>query len=195
VNVATVDSKKRYSLRSLFRSLFLGRGWLDTLVLAGGWIAVALAIWHAARTGKGWGGAIGVTAMVVLYTLVPWLRERGEAARRKKQFGTVTIDDWGVTRVSGDLREAVAWADLAWVAIKTTDDGPFAEDFFFLLGGADGKGVVIPHFLATELNLLATLQARLPGLDNEQVVLAVGSTADAMFTIWSRSPQPTGPLN
>lgn len=187
----SVQSKKRYSLRALF----LGRGWFDTLVLVGGWIAALLAIWHGARTGKGWGGAIGVTAMVVLYTLVPWLRDRGEDVRRKKLYGTITIDDWGVTRVSGDLREAVAWTDLAWVAIKTTDDGPFAEDFFFLLGGADGKGVVIPNFLATELNLMATLQARLPGLDNEQVILASGSTAEAMFTIWSRSPAPASRPN
>ena len=186
-----VQSRKPYGLRALF----FGRGWFDTLVLAGGWAAVVLAIWHAVQTGKGWRGAIGVTAMVVLYTFVPWLREAGETRRRKKLYGTVTIDDWGVTRVSGDLREAVAWSELAWVAIKTTDDGPFAEDFFFLLGGADGKGVVIPNVLASELNLLATLQARLPGLDNEQVILASGSTGKAMFTIWSRTAPPAGPLN
>jgi hypothetical protein len=186
-----VETGKRYSLRALF----LGRGWFDTLVLVGGWIAALIAIGHAARTGKGWGGAIGVTAMVVLYTLVPWMRARGEAARHEKLYGTVTIDDWGVTRVACDLSEAVAWDDLAWVAIKTTEDGPFGEDFFFLLGGADGKGVVIPNALATDVNLLATLQARLPGLDNEQVILASGSTASAMFTIWSRSSQPAGPLN
>jgi hypothetical protein len=183
--------RKQYALRALFA----GRGWLDTLVLVGGWAAAVFGIWHAARTGKGWGGAIGVTAMMVLYTFVPWMRTRGEVMRRKKLYGTITIDDWGVTRVAGDLREAVAWSDLAWVAIKTTDEGPSAEDFFFLLGGADGKGVVVPNFLATELDLLAALQARLPGLDNEQIIIASGSTTNAMFTIWSRTPQPTGPPN
>jgi hypothetical protein len=87
----------------------------------------------------------------------------------------------------------VAWKDLAWVAIKTTDEGPRAEDFFFLLGGADGKGVVVPNFLATELKLLATLQARLPDLDNEQATIAAGSTTNAIFTLWTRPEGKGGP--
>jgi hypothetical protein len=173
------------------RTLFVGRSWLDRLVLIGGGAFAAILIWKAARMGKGWGDAIGVAAMVVAYLFLPWLKPleaRLDAARLEKLYGTVTIDDWGVTRVAGKLREAVAWTDLIWVAIETTDAGPGAEDFFFLLGGADGKGVVVPNFLATKLNLLATLQARLPDLDNAQVAVAVGSTGNAMFKIWERAP-------
>jgi hypothetical protein len=178
------------------RALFLGRGWRDTLVLIAVGVLAGFVIWHAVRTGRGWAGAIGMALAVVAYLFAPWLkplRAKQDAARLEKLYGTVTIDDWGVTRVAGKLREAVAWADLIWVAIETTDAGPYAEDFFFLLGGADGKGVVVPNFLATKLNLLATLQARLPDLDNAQVAVAVGSTSNAMFKIWERPPVSAPP--
>jgi hypothetical protein len=175
------------------RDLFVGRSRRQLLVCIAAWLFAVAVIVQAVRRGEGLGSAIGVCVMALLYTLLPWfepLMKRSEAARRKKLYGTVTVDDWGVTRVAGKLREVVAWEDLAWVAIQTTDEGPGAEDFFFLLGGADGKGVVVPNFIATELNLLATLQARLPGLDNMQVALASGSTTNATFTIWKR-PEPT----
>jgi hypothetical protein len=180
------------------RALFVGRGWRDTLV----WIACLLisagALARAAQTGRGWGPAIAVTVMSVLYTFVPWFKAaaaRSEAARLERLLGTLTIDDWGVTRVAGDLREAVAWADLAWVAIRTTDGGPGAEDFFFLLGGTDGKGCAVANGLAVRAGLLAALQERLPGLDNEQVAVAVGSTTNALFKIWTRPRPPSGAPN
>jgi hypothetical protein len=176
---------KPYSLRALF----VGRGWRDTAVMVGAWGLAVAGIWRAAHKGTGWPSAIGVALMALLYTFIPWLeplRHRNEAARLERLYGTVTIDDWGVTRVRGRLREAVAWRDLVWVCIQTTDEGPGAEDFFFLLGSADGKGCVVPNFIATKLGLLGTLQERLPGLDNAQVTIAAGSTTNAFFTIWGR---------
>src|SRR4029078_11023484 len=114
-----------------------------------------------------------------LYTFVPWLKAAGarsEAARLERLHGTLTIDDWGVTRVAGDLREAVAWAELEWVAIRTTDGGAWAEDFFFLLAAADGKGCAVANGLAVRAGLLAALQERLPGFDKPQVAAAGRST-------------------
>lgn len=171
------------------RDLFVGRSWRQRLIIVAAWLFAIAIVIQAVRKGTGLGSAIGVCVMALLYTMVPWfnpLIDRREAARRHKLYGTVTVDDWGVTRVAGELREAVAWTDLVWVAIRTTDEGPGAEDFFFLLGGADGKGVVVPNFIASEISLLATLQARLPGLDNNQVLEATGSTSNATFTIWKR---------
>ena len=37
------------------------------------------------------------------------------------------------------------------------------------------------------------VQERLPGLDNGQVIRAMGSTADAYFTIWTRPAGPPAP--
>jgi hypothetical protein len=177
------------------RALFVGRGWGDTLVWLVCLLISAGALARAAQTGRGWALAIVVAVMTVLYTFVPWLEaagRRSEEARLERLHGALTIDDWGVTRVAGELREAVAWTDLEWVAIRTTAGGPWAEDFFFLLGAADGKGCAVANRLAVRAGLLAALQVRLPGLDDEQVAVAAGSTTDATFRIWTRPP-PTAP--
>ena len=180
--------EKTYSLRALF----VGRGWRDGLVLIAGAIVAIASIWSAVREGTGLGWAIGVAAMVVVYLLAPWLkplRARNEAARREELYGKVTIDDWGVTRVCGKAREAVAWTDVVWVAIETTEEGRWAEDFFYLLGDADGNGVVVPNYIAIESNLVDTMHAQLPGLDHKQAAVAIGSTTNAIFKIWER-PEP-----
>lgn len=97
----------------------------------------------------------------------------------------VTVDDGGVTReIPGELHEQVRWEDLERVTILTTDEGPFAEDFFFLLHGRDGTGCVVGNGRAVEVGLLDWLQRKLPGLDNLAVVRASGSTDNAEFTVW-----------
>jgi hypothetical protein len=178
--------ERRYSLRALF----VGRGLLDTMAWIACVLVAAFSLARAIRTGQEWGTAIVLIVVSVAYTFVPWAR-RAQSEREKKKAGTLTIDDWGVTRVAGELREAVAWADLVWVRIYTTSAGPAAEDVFFALGGADGKGCLVQHDLAVRSELLAVLQERLPGFDNEQVARAMGSTSDAYFTIWTR-PTPSG---
>jgi hypothetical protein len=145
----------------------------------------------AARTGKGWRNAVLAMAIAVGCTLVPWIRAasaRAQARRRDRMDGALTVDDWGTTRVAGQRREAVAWKDLVSVRIRTTSDGPAAEDMFFVLASADGKGCVIPNRLAVAARLLTALQERLPGLDNKEVARAAGVCTEAWFTIWTRRP-------
>ena len=181
-------SNRRYSLRALF----FGRGWLDTIVWVVCLVLAAFSVARAIRTGEGWGSAIVLAVVTVAYTFVPWLKQ-AQIAREQRKVGTLTIDDWGVTRVAGDLREAVAWTDLVWVRVYTTGAGPAVDDVFFALGGADGKGCLVTHDLAVRSNLLAVLQERLPGLDNEQVIRAMGSATDTYFTIWTRPATNEGP--
>jgi hypothetical protein len=99
----------------------------------------------------------------------------------------VTYDDMGVRRVTPDGRtEEVLWDDLVEVGIVTTTDGPFTDDVYWLLVGADGKnGVAVPGSAVKDA-LLDRLQA-LPGFDNEQMILAMGSTDEAQFLCWKRS--------
>ena len=99
----------------------------------------------------------------------------------------VTYDDTGVRRVTPDGRvEEVLWDDLVEIRIVTTSEGPFAEDVFWLLVGADGKnGVAVPGSAATD-DMLDRLQG-LPGFDNEQMILAMSSTDEAQFLCWQRS--------
>jgi len=185
-------SQQRYALRALF----LGRGALDTVVWVACLLLAAFSVVRAIRTGEDWASALVLSVVTVAYTFVPWMKQ-AQIDREKRKAGTLTIDDWGVTRVAGELREAVAWADLVWVRIYTTSAGPAVDDVFFALGGADGKGCLVPHDLAVRANLLAVLQERLPGLDNDQVIRAMGSANDAYFTIWTRrdheGPPPVPP--
>jgi hypothetical protein len=92
------------------------------------------------------------------------------------------VDDWGVRR--GD-DEKVAWDDLVGVDIVTTDEGPYAEDVFFVLHGKDGKGCVVPQEVAAARSLLERLQ-RLPGFDNGRLIEAMGCAENARFVCWKK---------
>jgi len=162
--------------------LFAGRGILGTLALV---LLVAVAVGSVTRALSGrasWLEALGTVALAVFFLFLPWVEARAVDRRR----GTLTVNDWGVTRRAGSIHEAIAWQDVAFIQILTTSDGPGAEDMFFALGSADGKGCLVPNGLAVEANLLAVLQARFPGLDNAAVARAAGSTTEAEFTLWTR---------
>ncbi|MDB5806692.1 MAG: hypothetical protein JWN73_4014 [Betaproteobacteria bacterium] len=129
----------------------------------------------------GWevAGFFGLCAAVMV--AAPWLRKR----REKRMAQSLTIDDWGVRRTLGTGKEeALAWAELTEVMILTTADGPFAEDVFFMLRGAGDTGVLVGQELAMQHKLLDALQARLPDLDNEAIIRAMGSTEEARFVVW-----------
>jgi hypothetical protein len=176
-------------------SLFAGRGVVGTVAwVVSSMVAVATTV-VAVRRGRGWGAALSAVALATGYLFIPWIRaasDRANARRRRLIEGTLTVDEWGVTRVGKGFREAIAWKELAWVRIYTTSDGPGAEDFFFALGGADGKGCLVPNSLATTSGLLATLQTRLSGLDNEEITRAAGSVTEAWFTVWTRPEETPG---
>ena len=165
---------------------------LGALVWAMTVLVAILTTVGAARTGKGWRNAMFAMAIAVGCTFVPWMRAvtaRAQARRRDGMDGTLTVDEWGVTRVAGQRREAVAWKDLASVRIRTTSGGPAAEDMFFVLSGAVGTGCVVPNRLAVASRFLSVLQERLPGLDNKEVARAAGVCREAWFTIWTRAPR------
>ncbi len=176
-------------------SLFAGRGVVGTVAwVVSSMIAVATTV-VAVRRGRGWGPALSSVALATGYFFIPWIRaasDRANARHRRQLEGTLTVDESGVTRVGEDFRESIAWNNLAWVRIYTTSDGPGAEDFFFALGGSDGKGCLVPNSLATTSGLLATLQQRLPGLDNAEVARAAGSVTEAWFTVWTRPEETPG---
>ena len=104
----------------------------------------------------------------------------------------VEITELGVRRRFGPrLRqkreENVLWDELARVEILTTDEGPYTEDFFFLLEGRDGKGVAVSNELAVKHGLVAVLQRRLGGgLDNKAIIEASGSTQVRRFLVWQK---------
>lgn len=107
------------------------------------------------------------------------------ARRPSAQSVTIEVDDEGARRVYlGETTHRVRWAELEHVAIRTTADGPYAEDVFWILIGSRGTGFVVPSGIASS-ELVARLQ-RLPGFDNQAVVRAMGSIDDAVFECWRK---------
>ncbi len=98
------------------------------------------------------------------------------------------LDADGARRTLGErIVEQVRWDQLVRISIVTTDDGPGAEDFFWLLHAGDGTGCLVPHGQACELDLLARLQ-RLPRFDNSAVIRASGSASREQFLCWEGVP-------
>lgn len=111
----------------------------------------------------------------------------GFLKRKPQRNPVVHIDDHVVRREFGDGRiEEVAWEDLIEVQIVTTDDGPYAEDVFYLLVGANDTGCVVAQGDPASGALLTRLQA-LPGFDNGKVIEAMGSAENARFVCWKKS--------
>jgi hypothetical protein len=120
---------------------------------------------------------------------------------RKARFGfgtqpwtepeTIQIDDVGVLRVNGSIREQIRWADVEEIRIITTDGGPLSEDVFFALVDGEKKGCLIPHDAAVRDKLLEQLQSRFTGLDDEAIIRAMGSTSNGNFLIWRKSHSAT----
>ena len=108
----------------------------------------------------------------------------------KRQFAppvsAVVIDDRGVRRTlrPGEVEE-VAWKDLVEVQIVTTDEGPYVDDVFYLLVGANETGCVVPQEDPQSGALLTRLQA-LPGFDNGKVIEAMGCAENARFVCWKK---------
>lgn len=111
--------------------------------------------------------------------------------RRKRPPDRVVVTDDCVRRFRPDgVEESVRWDDLAEVGIITTSEGPWSEDVFWVLIASDGKsGCAVPQGAEGSDALLEALQ-KLHGFDNEAVIKAMGSTADAKFTCWKRNAQP-----
>jgi hypothetical protein len=108
----------------------------------------------------------------------------GDPSDDRAQTEHLTIDDVGITRTAPDLREHVAWGDIARVRILTTDQGPWLEDVFFVVDSRNGDGCVVTHDLAVRSGLLEALQSRLEGVNNAAVIEAMCSAEAREFTIW-----------
>jgi hypothetical protein len=83
------------------------------------------------------------------------------------------------------LSGSLAWEQVTRVTIRTTDQGPFVEDVFYILESADGETLVVPQMAPGCEELLSALQA-LPGFDNEAVIAAMACTDNQEFLCWER---------
>ena len=154
------------------------------------WLSlVGLGLWFVPGVGRWW--AFGLL-LFPFVALAIWRRVDPPPPAQR-----VSLDAEGVTReLRGGKTERVSWKELTEVSIFTTSDGPFGDDFFWMLRGRDG-GCIVPGPIAGDL--MGRLQ-RLPRFDNAQAVRAAGSTSEAHFLCWkgdageglaAASPAPT----
>jgi len=106
---------------------------------------------------------------------------------RAPELENVQVDETGVLRVDGDVKEQVQWNEIEEIKIITTDQGPYREDVFFALAASNGKGCLVPHDAAVRTKLLEELQARFPTLNDELVIEAMGSTSNKTFLVWKKA--------
>lgn len=101
--------------------------------------------------------------------------------------GEITVDEDGVRRQLADgNEESVTWTNLSEVAIRTTPEGPWKEDVFFLLVKEGGGGCAVPAGHPSADALMGRLQS-MPGFDNDAFVEAMTTLDDGLFVIWQRS--------
>ena len=98
----------------------------------------------------------------------------------------LTVDERGI----GTEARRISWAELVAVGIRTTADGPFSEDVFWLLLLRDGV-VELPGSLVSSAHL-AEMQDRLPGLDSGKIIQAMGSAEERIFRVWHAEESRSG---
>ena len=83
--------------------------------------------------------------------------------------------------------QTVALADVNGVMIETNDSGPTGMDVWWLLFGADDQlACAFPQGSIGEKEAVARLMS-LPGFDHEAMIMAMGSTTNAVFPVWRAS--------
>jgi hypothetical protein len=79
---------------------------------------------------------------------------------------------------------SVAFADLRGVMIETNDTGPVGTDVWWLLFGADDQlACAFPQGATGEKEAVNRLTA-FPDFDHEAMIMAMGSTSNAVFPVW-----------
>lgn len=91
---------------------------------------------------------------------------------------TITFDQQGF----GAGGERIEWSELIAVGVRTTSDGPFADDVFWQFSCPSGL-VELPGPLVDGAALTA-MQEALPGLDSGKLLAAMCSTSDRIFRLW-----------
>ncbi len=99
---------------------------------------------------------------------------------------SLEVDHSGVRTADGRGWEGeVRWDDLIEVDIRTTSDGPFTEDMFYILRGTDDSAAVVPNAFGDEI--LPWLQ-RLPDFNNGAIIAASTCITDETFDAWRGEP-------
>ena len=132
-----------------------------------------------------------ILAWVLFFLLrILWWRVRGKPPLLPESLFVVTItDDELRVRAPDGTSSAVAWKDITLVKIRTTSDGPWQPDVFWILETRDQRPALVVVGSATgEQEMMRAFNERLPGFDDGMVIKAMGSTSDREFVCWQSTP-------
>jgi len=128
-----------------------------------------------------------VLGVVLAIAAFFWWRARSPLTPESEFVVRFDADAITVIAPNGET-QSVMWKDLSRVGIRTSDDGPAQPDVFWgLHTGAEKATLVYPGGSTGEQEILAAMESRLPGFDDNQVIKAMGSTSNAYFLVWEQS--------
>jgi predicted metal-dependent HD superfamily phosphohydrolase len=94
------------------------------------------------------------------------------------------FDDSGI----GTETRHISWGDVVSVGIRTTGDGPWAEDLYWMFLLRDGL-VEFPAALMNDEHM-RVLGQNLPGLNYGKMIYAMGTARERMFRVWHHGNTP-----
>jgi hypothetical protein len=130
--------------------------------------------------------ALAIFVGLVVLFLARWMCIRRTSTRLQPEASVLLEwDDTGAcVRYPEGRVVTVRWDSLSSVRICTTDEGPWRPDVFWLLTDVDGVVLIAPQGATGEDGFLQELERRLSGFDDREVIKAMGSTDNAVFTLW-----------
>jgi hypothetical protein len=162
-------------IRRLFLSAIVGAALVASVALLYSWSADS---WRVRAT------SMLLSAVMLLGAGVVYRRRTKRLVRSSR----VTYDESRIEHRRPDgATESVAWSALSGVELFTTAEGPWSEDVFLALLGAESKAVCIIPQASEGFHLLVKRLVTLPGFDNQELIAAMGSTGNARFVYWRRA--------
>lgn len=151
---------------------------IAALALRAGWLASPL----------GW--ALIAALAVAAFWLIRAAAAAAALRAERMAPGVVEISERRVGYYGPVGGGFVSLDELESIEIRTTADGPWAEDLFWLLHPPPGEETLIIPNGARGADQLLPAFAGLPGFDHQQVLRAMGSTDAASFVLWRRPARP-----
>ena len=118
--------------------------------------------------------------------LFSWIKKKSKPLYPEALW-TIAADADGIRAIDQTGNTMfVSLTELSSVAVETNDTGPWGADVWWLMFGRDGKlACAFPQGETGEKEVNDLLMA-LPGFDNEELIKAMGSTNNAVFSVWRR---------
>jgi hypothetical protein len=121
---------------------------------------------------------------VFVLLVLGWIASRVSTRARGDRASPVAFEEDCIRCGSDRIR----WDELVRIRIRTTNEGPFFEDLFWVFETA-ANSCMVPGQLVT--SALFDRLGKLEGVDFSAVIEAQGSTDNGEFQVWARPIEPS----